>query len=38
MITPGMPAEVMIAIGERRAFEYFLAPLKERMTHAFREE
>lgn len=37
-ITPGMPAEVMIAIGERRAFEYFLTPLKERMTHAFREE
>ena len=30
-LTPGMPAEVMIATGERRAFEYFLTPLKERM-------
>lgn len=38
MLTPGMPAEVMIATGERRAFEYFLSPLKERMSHAFREE
>jgi membrane fusion protein, type I secretion system len=37
-ITPGMPAEVMIATGERRAFEYFLTPFKERMTHASREE
>lgn len=38
MLTPGMPAEVMIATGERRAFEYFLGPLKERMARAFREE
>jgi HlyD family type I secretion membrane fusion protein len=38
MLTPGMPAEVMIATSERRAFEYFLAPLKERMARAFREE
>ena len=38
MLTPGMPAEVMIVTGERRAFEYFLTPLKERMRHAFREE
>ena len=38
MLSPGMPAEVMIVTGERRAFEYFLTPLKERMRHAFREE
>ena len=38
MLSPGMPAEVMIVTGERRAFEYFLTPLKERMRHSFREE
>lgn len=35
---PGMPAEVMIVTGERRAYEYFVSPLTERMHRAFREQ
>jgi HlyD family secretion protein len=34
---PGMPAEVMIITGERRAFDYFVAPIRDRMRRAFRE-
>lgn len=37
-LQPGMPAEVMIVTGERRAYEYFISPLTERMHRAFREE
>lgn len=37
-LTPGMPADVMIVTGERRAFEYFVEPLRQRMRHAFRED
>lgn len=37
-LQPGMPAEVMIVIGERRAYEYFVSPLSERMHRAFREQ
>jgi len=34
---PGMPAEVMIVTGERRAIDYFLTPFRDRMRRAFRE-
>lgn len=37
-LQPGMPAEVMIVTGERRAIDYFIAPLSERMDRAFREQ
>jgi HlyD family type I secretion membrane fusion protein len=37
-LQPGMPAEVMIVTGERRAIDYFIAPLWDRMRRAFREE
>jgi HlyD family secretion protein len=35
---PGMPAEVMIVTGERRAIDYFVSPLYERMRRAFHEK
>jgi HlyD family secretion protein len=35
---PGMPAEVMIVTGERRAIDYFVAPLFDRMRRAFHEK
>jgi HlyD family secretion protein len=35
---PGMPAEVMIVTGERRAIDYLVAPLFERMRRAFHEK
>ncbi|HET8728837.1 MAG TPA: HlyD family type I secretion periplasmic adaptor subunit [Alphaproteobacteria bacterium] len=35
---PGMPAEVMIVTGERRAIDYFLAPITDGMQRALREE
>jgi HlyD family secretion protein len=35
---PGMPAEVMIVTGERRAIDYFVSPLFERMRRAFHEK
>jgi HlyD family secretion protein len=35
---PGMPAEVMIVTGERRAIDYFISPLTERMRRAFHEK
>jgi len=37
-LQPGMPAEVMVQVGERRAIDYFLEPLTERMRRAFREQ
>lgn len=36
-LSPGMPVEVMINTGERRAIDYFVEPLTERMRHALRE-
>jgi HlyD family secretion protein len=36
--TPGMPAEVMIVTGSRRAIDYFLGPITDRMRNSFREE
>jgi len=35
---PGMPAEVLIATGTRRAISYFIAPVTESWHRAFREE
>ncbi|MER2510104.1 MAG: HlyD family type I secretion periplasmic adaptor subunit [Amaricoccus sp.] len=37
-ITAGMPVEVAIQTGERRAGEYILSPLLRRMSHALHEE
>lgn len=37
-LQPGMPAEVMIVTGERRAIDYFIGPLTDRMRRAFREQ
>ena len=34
---PGMPAEVYIKTTERTFFEYLMQPLKDSMSHAFRE-
>lgn len=36
-LSPGMPVEVMINTGDRRAIDYFVEPLTERMRHALRE-
>jgi HlyD family secretion protein len=35
---PGMPTEVMILTGKRRALDYFLSPITDGLSHAFREE
>ncbi|TDQ83376.1 HlyD family secretion protein [Dongia mobilis] len=35
---PGMPAEVLIAAGERRAIDYFISPITDSWNRAFREE
>jgi HlyD family secretion protein len=35
---PGMPAEVMVVTGERRAIDYFVSPLFDRMRRAFHEK
>lgn len=35
---PGMPAEVIIITGRRRALDYFLSPITDGLAHAFREE
>jgi multidrug efflux pump subunit AcrA (membrane-fusion protein) len=35
---PGMPAEVLIVVGERTLLDYFLAPLTRSFNRAFREE
>ena len=36
-LQPGMPAEVMLVTGERRAISYFIDPITDRMRGAFRE-
>jgi len=36
-LQPGMPAEVMLVSGERRAVNYLLDPFTDRMRRAFRE-
>jgi HlyD family type I secretion membrane fusion protein len=35
---PGMPAEVMIETGKRRAIDYFLSPLRDSMSRALIED
>jgi HlyD family type I secretion membrane fusion protein len=37
-LQPGMPAEVSIVVEERRAINYFLDPLTERVDRAFNEQ
>lgn len=37
-LIPGMPAEAFIATGERTALSYFLKPLLDQVSRAFREE
>ena len=37
-LSPGMPAEVMIRTGERRAIDWLLAPVTDRLRRALREE
>jgi hypothetical protein len=36
-VTPGMPADVYIKTGERTFFEYFMRPVLDSFSHAFRE-
>lgn len=35
---PGMPADVLIATGKRRAIDYFMAPLQDAMAYALTED
>jgi HlyD family secretion protein len=35
---PGMPAEVVIVTGTRKAIDYFIAPITDSMSRAMREE
>ncbi|HYH37518.1 MAG TPA: HlyD family type I secretion periplasmic adaptor subunit [Azospirillum sp.] len=35
---PGMPAEVMITSGARKAIDYFISPITDSMRRSFREE
>jgi HlyD family secretion protein len=37
-MNPGMPAEVIIVTGERRAIDYFTSPISDRMRRSFREQ
>jgi HlyD family secretion protein/epimerase transport system membrane fusion protein len=37
-LQPGLPAEVMISLGEHSPLEYLLAPLSRRVRHAMSEE
>ena len=37
-LTPGMPAEVMIRTGERRAVDWLLAPITDRIRRSLRED
>jgi len=37
-LVPGMPAEVMINIGERTPFSYFIKPFKDMLARGFNEE
>lgn len=34
----GMPAEVIVVTGERRAIDYFLSPITDRLRRSFREK
>ncbi|HYO45836.1 MAG TPA: HlyD family type I secretion periplasmic adaptor subunit, partial [Gemmatimonadota bacterium] len=38
VLSPGMPATVLIVTGKRRVADYFLEPLTQRMHRAFRED
>jgi HlyD family secretion protein len=38
ILTPGMPTEVMIRTGERRAIDWLLAPVTDRIRRSLREE
>ena len=35
---PGMPAEVLIIGGERKAIDYFISPITRSLDRAFRED
>jgi epimerase transport system membrane fusion protein len=37
-LLPGMPADVLIKLGERTFFEYLIRPLTDRVSRAFKEE
>lgn len=37
-LAAGMPADVLITTGERRAIDYLISPLADGMRHAFREK
>lgn len=37
-LSPGMPADVLIVTGRRRAIDYFVEPLRQRMRQAFLED
>ena len=37
VLTPGMPADVLVLQGERRAIDFLLGPLLDGMRHAMRE-
>lgn len=37
-LVPGMPVEVFVGVGDRRALSYFLKPLHDYFMRAFREE
>jgi HlyD family secretion protein len=36
-LSPGMPLEVAVVTGERRAVDYFLSPITDRLRRSFRE-
>ena len=38
LLTAGMPVEVSLNIGERRAGDYLLEPIMRHLRRAFREE
>lgn len=38
VLVPGMPVEVFIQTGERTVLSYFVKPLRDQITKAFREE
>lgn len=38
VLSPGMPATVLIVTGKRRVADYFLEPITQRMHRAFRED
>ena len=37
-LAPGMPVEVFVKTGDRRALSYLVKPLTDQMTRAFRED